>query len=172
MVRAHARDPSYQTPVAGRQTAVGACEYTLPEGRGWPGRKAAPGLGVQPHAVTPSAKRHSRLDGHDSCAHTPSRAHTPSVASNPQWNRECMERMELCDKKRRISLSTHVPAFLTSAEDTTTSPDVSMTRIRDSLTEDGVRATKKLLHVLVMNVRGTALAVIRGLTNMIGALAW
>ena len=36
----------------------------------------------------------------------------------------------------RVSLSTHVPALLTSAEDTPTSPDVSMTSIRATLTEE------------------------------------
>ena len=34
-----------------------------------------------------------------------------------------------------------------------------MTRLRYSLTEEGVTASKKLLHVLVMNVRQPALAV-------------
>ena len=49
-------------------------------------------------------------------------------------------------------LSAHVPALLAGAEDTT-SPDMSMTRIRATLTEEGVTAAKKLFHVLVMNVR-------------------
>ena len=47
-----------------------------------------------------------------------------------------------------------------------------MTRIRATVTEDGLAAAKKLFHVLVMNVRGPALAVIRGITDMNGALAW
>ena len=61
--------------------------------------------------------------------------------------------------------STHVPALLAGAEDTATSPDMSMTRIRATLTEDGATAAKKLFHVLVMNVRGRAWAVIRGITH-------
>ena len=68
-------------------------------------------------------------------------------------------------------LSAHIPALLAGAEDTS-SPDMSMTRIRATVTEDGVAAAKKLFHVLVMNVRGPALAVIRGITDMNGALAW
>ena len=68
-------------------------------------------------------------------------------------------------------LSTHVPALLAGAEDST-NPDMSMTRIRTTLTDEGVAAAQKLLHVLVMNVRGPALAVIRGITEMNGALAW
>ena len=69
-------------------------------------------------------------------------------------------------------LSTHVPALLTGAENPATSPDMSIATIRATLTEDGVTAAKKLFHVLVMNVRGPALAVIRGITDMNGALAW
>ena len=68
-------------------------------------------------------------------------------------------------------LSAHVPALLAGAEDTS-SPDMSMARIRATLTEEGATAAKKLFHVLVMNVRGPALAVIRGITDMNGALAW
>ena len=59
-------------------------------------------------------------------------------------------------------LSTHVPALLTGAENPATSPYMSIATIRATLTEDGVTAAKKLFHVLVMNVRGPALAVIRG----------
>ena len=69
-------------------------------------------------------------------------------------------------------LSTHVPALLTGAENPVASPDMSIATIRATLTEDGVTAAKKLFHVLVMNVRGPALAVIRGITDMNGALAW
>ena len=69
-------------------------------------------------------------------------------------------------------LSTHVPALLTGAENPAASPDMSIATIRATLTEDGVTAAKKLFHVLVMNVRGPALAVIRGITDMNGALAW
>ena len=68
-------------------------------------------------------------------------------------------------------LSVHMPALLAGAEDTT-SPDMSMARIRATLTEGGAAAAQKLFHVLVMNVRGPALAVIRGITDMNGALAW
>ena len=68
-------------------------------------------------------------------------------------------------------LSVHVPALLAGAEDAT-SPDMSMTRIRATLTDDGVAAAQKLFRVLVMNVRGPAPAVIRGVTDMNGALAW
>ena len=69
-------------------------------------------------------------------------------------------------------LSTHVPALLTGAENPVASPNMSIATIRATLTEDGVTAAKKLFHVLVMNVRGPALAVIRGITDMNGALAW
>ena len=69
-------------------------------------------------------------------------------------------------------LSTHVPALLAGAENPAASPDMSIATIRATLTEDGVTAAKKLFHVLVMNVRGPALAVIRGITDMNGALAW
>ena len=68
-------------------------------------------------------------------------------------------------------LSVHVPALLVGAEDTT-SLDMSMTRIRITFTKDGVTVAKKHYHVLVMNVGGPALAVIRGITDMNGALAW
>ena len=68
-------------------------------------------------------------------------------------------------------LSAHVPALLAGAEDTT-NPDMIMTRTRATLTEDGETAAKKFFHVLVMNVRGPALALIRGITDMNGALAW
>ena len=69
-------------------------------------------------------------------------------------------------------LSTHVPALLAGAEDTATSPDMGRTRIRATLTEEDATAAKKLFHVLVMHVRRPALAVIRGITDMSGALAW
>ena len=62
-------------------------------------------------------------------------------------------------------------ALLAGAEDAT-NPDMGMTRIRTTLTADGAAAAQKLFHVLVMNVRGPALAVIRGMTDMNGALAW
>ena len=65
----------------------------------------------------------------------------------------------------------HVPALLAGAEDMT-NPDMSMARIKATLTDDGVAAAQKLFHVLVMNVRGPALAVIRGITDMNAALAW
>ena len=68
-------------------------------------------------------------------------------------------------------LSTHVPALLAGGEDST-NPDMSMTRIRTTLTDEGVAAAQKLFDVLVMNVGGPALAVIRGITEMNGALAW
>ena len=61
-------------------------------------------------------------------------------------------------------LSVHVPALLAGGEDAT-SPDMSMKRIRTTLTDDGVTA-------VVINVRGPVLAVIRGITDMNGALAW
>ena len=69
-------------------------------------------------------------------------------------------------------LSAHVPALSAGAENPAASPDMSIATIRATLTEDGVTAAKKLFHVLVMNVRGPALAVIRGITDMNGALAW
>ena len=68
-------------------------------------------------------------------------------------------------------LSIQITAFLAEAEDPT-SPDMSMSRIRTILTDEGVAAAQKLFHVLVMNVRGPALAVIRGITDMNGALVW
>ena len=42
-------------------------------------------------------------------------------------------------------LSTHVPALLAGAEDTATSPDMSMTGITATLTEDGATAAKQTL---------------------------
>ena len=83
-----------------------------------------------------------------------------------------MERAELRDEKLRVSVSTVVPALLTGAEDTATSQDMSTTRIRATLTEDGTIAAKKLFLVLVINVRRPALAVIRGIADLNGALAW
>ena len=77
--------------------------------------------------------------------------------------------MELRDEELRVLLSIHIAALLAEAEDPT-SPDMSMSRIRTILT-DGVAAAQKLFHVLVMNVRGPALTVIRGITDMNGALA-
>ena len=72
-----------------------------------------------------------------------------------------MERVELGDEKATyLILSTHVPALLAGAEDAATSPDMSMTRMRATLTEEGATPAKKLFHVLVMNVREPALAVI------------
>ena len=64
-----------------------------------------------------------------------------------------MERVELVDKMTSCVslLSTLVPALLTGAEDTAASPDMSMRRIRATLTEDGLIAAKKLFRVLVMN---------------------
>ena len=67
-------------------------------------------------------------------------------------------------------LSIHIAALVAEAEDPT-NPDMSMSRIKTILT-DGVAAAQKLFHVLVMNVRGPALTVIRGITEMNGALAW
>ena len=66
--------------------------------------------------------------------------------------------------------SVHIAALLTGAEDPTR-PDMSMSRIRTTLT-NCIEAAQKLFHVLVMNVRGPALTVIRGITDMNGALAW
>ena len=62
-------------------------------------------------------------------------------------------------------LSAHVPALLTGAENPATSPDMSIAAIRATLAEDGVTAAQKLFHVLVMNVRGPALALIRYAPN-------
>ena len=67
-------------------------------------------------------------------------------------------------------LSPHIAALVAEAEDPT-NPDMSMSRIKTILT-DGVAAAQKLFHVLVMNVRGPALTVIKGSTDMNGALAW
>ena len=78
-----------------------------------------------------------------------------------------MDRVELCDDSSYLPLLfAHVPALLTGAGDTATSPGMSMTKIRATPTEDDVTAAKKLFPVLVMNVRGPALAVIRGITDM------
>ena len=67
-------------------------------------------------------------------------------------------------------LSVHIAALLTGAQDPTI-PDMSVSKIRTTLT-NGIEAAQKLFHVLVMNVRGPALTVIRGVTDMNGALAW
>ena len=55
--------------------------------------------------------------------------------------------MELRDEKLCVSLSLFDAR--SSAADTATSPDMIMTRIRATLTEDGATAAKKLFHVLV-----------------------
>ena len=68
-------------------------------------------------------------------------------------------------------LSAHIPALLAGAEDTA-SPDMSMAKIKDTLADDGLTPAQKLFHVLVMNVRGPALTVIRGITDINGALTW
>ena len=68
-------------------------------------------------------------------------------------------------------LSPHVTTLLTGAEHRTR-PDMSIARIRNAFAEEGVAAAKKLFHVLVMNVRGPALAVIGSITDMNGALVW
>ena len=72
-----------------------------------------------------------------------------------------MERAELGDKKLRIF-----------AVSTSTRPDMSTARIRTILVEEGAKVAKKLFHVLVMSAREPALAVIRGIEDMKGALAW
>ena len=79
--------------------------------------------------------------------------------------------MELRDESSVFLLSPHVPTLLEGAEHSTR-PDMSIARIRTAFAEEGVAAAKKLFHVLVMNVRGPALAVIRSITDMNGALAW
>ena len=69
-------------------------------------------------------------------------------------------------------LSAHIPALLAGAKDAT-NPDMGMTRIRATLTDDGVAAAQKLFHVLVMNVRGTSTGSDqRNHRDMNGALAW
>ena len=93
-------------------------------------------------------------------------------ASNLQWKGGRVERMELHYEELCVFLSTHVPALLIGAENPVASPDMSIATIRATLTEDGVTAAKKFFHILVMNVRRPALAVIRGITDMNGALAW
>ena len=75
-------------------------------------------------------------------------------------------------KSNASLLSAHVPALMTGAENPATSPDMSISAIRATLAEDGETAAKKLFHVIVVNVKGPALAVIRGITDMNGALAW
>ena len=89
----------------------------------------------------------------------------PIYSGKDEWNE-----WSLVVKSFVSFLSAHVPALLTSAENPVASPDVSIATIRATLTEDGVTAVKKLLHVL--NVTGPALAVIRGIKDMNGALAW
>ena len=67
-------------------------------------------------------------------------------------------------------LSAYAPALPAGAEDPAW-VDMIVAIIRATLTEDGATAAKKLFHVLVMNVRGPALSVSRGTTDMSGALA-
>ena len=81
-----------------------------------------------------------------------------------------MERVELRDEKLCLSAVRAHSALLAGSEDVTRK-DMSMTRIRATLA-DCVVTAKKLFHVLVMNVRGPALTVIRRITDMNGALAW
>ena len=63
-----------------------------------------------------------------------------------------------------------VASLLIGAEDLRI-PDMSMSRIKTTLT-NGIEGARKLFHVLVMRVRGPALKVIRGITDMNGAMAW
>ena len=70
-------------------------------------------------------------------------------------------------KSHASLLFAHVLALLAGAA-ASDQPDMRMARIRTTLTEDGVAANRKLFHVLVMNVRGPALAVIRGIADMNG----
>ena len=70
-------------------------------------------------------------------------------------------------------LSTHVPALLTGAENPAVSPDMSIATIRATFTEDGGDSSQETLPRLGdQRERGPALAVIRGITDMNGALAW
>ena len=76
MERASAWDPLCPTPVAGRQSAEGARDHTLPWGRECPGRRAAARLRVRPRAALPQKQqaqqtRHTRLLR----THTPARTH-------------------------------------------------------------------------------------------------
>ena len=76
-----------------------------------------------------------------------------------------MERMEFRDEKLRVSVVCAFSALLAGAEDTATSADMSVT-------EEGATAANELFRIMVMNVSGPALAVIRGSTGVNGAVAW
>ena len=80
-----------------------------------------------------------------------------------------MERMELRDEELRVPSVYARPSTVDRCRESSCEPRHEHCA---TLTEDGVTAAKKLFHVLVMNVRGPALAVIRGITDMNGALAW
>ena len=64
-----------------------------------------------------------------------------------------------------------IAAMMEAAEEAA-GPDISMTAIERSLRAGGVQATKKMFHMLVMTVKGSALGVLRGILQQNGALAW
>ena len=94
-------------------------------------------------------------------------------ASSLQWRGGRIERMELRDEELHVSSVCARSSTVDRCRDSSDHPrhehcgDQSHSRRGWSVT-----AAKKLFHVLVMNVRGPALAVIRGITDMNGALAW
>ena len=98
--------------------------------------------------------------------------HSKKLGKPPIYNGKEDECSKCFVMRSYVSLLfTHVPTLLACAEDTATSPDMSATRIR--ATHRRWRDSgKKHFHVLVMNVKGPALAVTRGTTDMNGALAW
>ena len=57
--------------------------------------------------------------------------------------------MELCGEKIRV-----VHTALQAGAEDTAKVDISMPRIRATLTEEGATAAKQLFHVLVMNMKG------------------
>ena len=71
-----------------------------------------------------------------------------------------------------LAIQSNEISILTEAAEDAASPDISMDAIRERMGSEGITATKKLFHLLVMSVKGPALAVLRGNREMNGTAAW
>ena len=83
-----------------------------------------------------------------------------------------MERMELRVEELRVSSVCARSSTVDKCREPSDEPRHEHCGDQSHSRRGWVTAAKKLFHVLVMNVRGPALAVIRGITDMNGALAW
>ena len=94
--------PPCPTPVAGRQSAEGACGHTLRGGRAWPGRR------VRPHAASPPLKesphtRRTRLHNHTTtCAH--SQCLSCTCVARAARTQQCTLTLHVCVRSRRLVL--------------------------------------------------------------------